>query len=1009
MADEKSPSSTDLPESLDGLTTAHFSHSSQPPSTSHNRDSLQTPPRPTPGSLFDGYEVLEILGEGGMGVVYKVKRQGEIYALKVLLTSSNDFSLRFQREAKIIGQLKHPNIVQLHKFQTEAAWPYIVFDFIEGSTLEALIQSRGPLPLREALDILAPIAKALDQIHSQGIFHRDIKPANILIRAADSASILTDFGLAKVTDLDSLTKTGEVLGTLFYMAPEQLIGKKCQAQTDIWALGLVLYSIVTGGQRPFRNPSPPAYAHNVLFSPPIVLSELSPELPPALDLVIGKALQKEPENRYASASEFIHDCHRALNNEVTIAKKTSFYQRCRQNWIRRFGKTSLYFLFIMVLFSAFFAIKEMSSFIQNSQRHHQFETDNLPQFLSIIERCKVQRQALDTDIVRHLSAQTRALPCCQSVSDLHHDLSELEAKTARFKAQQPHSEFIHKRLLTIQKLQESIRLLTLIHQVNKNPENKEFPSKQRQFFQVLSQMLQRDYTAARNLLESDPVPPKTLSSAFKFAKALCFYQCKQFNESTLYFTELKKQHYHESVVSPYLVDSLIQKSVEEFYEAPILKEKFSTTLNRALEHTRFNTKKAIKRWDQLVQDRFQSKKNKLSDKSREQIYLAYRSFTHSHPTLEGLTLTKSDWEQCLKSARNHKNQARIFFYCYQIQRMDPQFKIPAKFEFALDNNGQFKLIKMRDQLSVLYFLKQKTALEVFQYTYEASFHGLYLDLFDHGDIRRGMQKSRIIEKALTSEPASPLLQLWHAISISHSLLSLDPDLYFSKAIKTLEYPHNHPKLLKPYRALALTTKVKRINVWVKKKTAEMKNKARQKQCFKDLDQALAFHHPHPESVYWHRKDLHLWRRNSRDQIRGALPLILEDLKQYRRLIHMRYQLAKSQDLEKERPPGMPYTWISGSFFEEKLASEHQFRGLLYYSLGQFKIAEEELVKSCEVLNEKKAWKAAVAILKQTKNRALIQRLQIQIKNLRQRKLDPEDLAFLKVINEELSLIKPDKQ
>ncbi|MDF1666051.1 MAG: hypothetical protein P1V97_30115, partial [Planctomycetota bacterium] len=353
------------------------------------------------------------------------------------------------------------------------------------------------------------------------------------------------------------------------------------------------------------------------------------------------------------------------------------------------------------------------------------------------------------------------------------------------------------------------------------------------------------------------------------------------------------------------------------------------------------------------------------------------------------------------------NQAPTFFYYYEIQRLDPQFEIPAKFEFALNDKGQFNLMKMRDQLSVLYFLKRKTATELFQYTYEASFHGLYLDLFDHGDIRRGVQKAGIIKKELTNEPASPLLQLWNSLNISHSLLNYYPDRYFIEAIKTLEYPHNHPKLLKPFRALALTTKVERINLWVKSKPTELK-KERQEQCFKDLEQALAFHHPHPEIVYWHRKDLRLWRLKSRKQIRGSLPLILEDLKQYRLIIQDRYQRVKLQTLEKGRPPGMPYTWISGALFEEKLAYDHQFRGMLYHFLGQWKIAGEELVKSCEVLNEEKAWNAAVEVLEQTKNRALIQRLQIQIKNLQQGKLEPQDLVFLKTINEKLSLIYTDK-
>lgn len=1004
MANNKSPSSTSNGESLDGLTTAHFSPSAQSLSINTHVSAPNNVPRPIPGSFIDDYEVLEALGEGGMGVVYKVQFEGRFYALKLLLTPSKDFILRFRREAEIIGQLQHPHIVQLHTFQSEANWPYIVFDFVEGSTLHDFIRSRGPLSLSEAIDILDPIAKALNTIHSEGIFHRDIKPANILIRSEDSAAILTDFGLAKVTQLDSLTKTGEVLGTLYYMAPEQFTGQKCQVQTDTWALGLLLYEMVSGGKRPFRSPTPAAYAHSVLFNDPQSLSDHSLGLPPAIDLVIGKALQKEPERRYQSASEFIADCQRVLNNEKTKAQKPSLYQRFKQNWIRRFGRTSLAFFAVILVSSTLFGLNELSSFIQQKQRHSQFEADTIPQLLSIIERMKVQRRGLDSDIVRHLSSQKRELPCCQSASQLGQDISDLRTKIRTFKAQQAPSESWDARLSKVQQLQESMRLSTLIHQVKSPLTKKQFPTKHFQFYQALSLMLQQDYKGASNLLDDQSTHPKKLASAFQFAKALCLYQSGQFREAAFYFGELKSQGYHEAIVTQRLVDSLVQKSISEFYEAPVLKEKFSATLKRALSFSKFNQGKLIKRWDKLVQERFQSTENAFSNKNREQVYLAYRSFAHQYPKLTGLKLTKDHWEQCLRSARHRKNQAPLFFYCYQLQRIDPKFPFPKIFEFALDKNGQFNLLKLRDQLSVMFFLRRKTALEIFQFTYEASFHGIYLDLFEHGDIRRGIKRIGIIEERLTQEPANPLLQLWTSLNITHSLLLLNPKTYYSKAIKPLEYSHNHQKLLKPYRALALTTKVERLNLWAKGKEDKMTQELQQ-QCFKDLEKAIGFYHPCPETIYWHRKDLRLWRLKTRKQIRDVLPLVLEDLKQYRLLIQARYRRAKYHGLLEGRPAGLPYTWISGAFFEEKIAYDHQFRGLLYQFLGQLKVAEQDLVTSCEVLTEHQTWRVAVKVLQQTKNRELIQRLQIQINNLLQGKLEPADVNFFKVKYKELSLIK----
>lgn len=1006
MVQQKSPSSSDA-ESLDGLSTAHFKRSKRP-TESLDSDAPAGPPRPSPGAFFDGYEILEQLGEGGMGTVYKARSGGRLFALKVLLHSSPDFLARFKQEAAIIGQINHPHIVRLHSFPADAPWPYIVVDFVEGSTLTEFMSERASFSLQEAVTLLRPIADALEQIHRQGIFHRDIKPANILIRRKDSSPVLTDFGLAKVAHLDSLTKTGEVLGTPYYMAPEQFTGKKCQAQTDVWALSLVLYEMISGGKRPFKSHSPAAYAHSVLFNEPTLPTKHKPELAEEIDLIFSKALQKTPKRRYSSAPEFIDDCQRVLDKQPPLARRPNVLQRLQDTLITRFGKKGLAFglgVFFAALLGALYlfnALMEQQS-IQN-----QLEKESIPQLLSVIESYKTQRASLNSDIIRHLHKPNNSLPCCEKAKKLQASITELKENFASYQAQKIRLPELKKRQATLEQVEENGRALALIHHGPQAREQRPLPKRHRSFYQALSRALMQDYEGARSLFEEVPDAPRELSSAFQFAKALCAYRCGQFQEASKLFESLKNQGLERETVDEHLLESSLQMSVAQFYKAPALRDEYSKSLASALKNAPSNAReRVLARWGQLVQERFHPRNKRLSNKSREQIYLAYRAFNHHYPELPSLKMTKSDWEQCVKSAKKRENPARVLFYYYQLQKLDPQVAIPPSFEFAINEKGQFDLFKLRNQLSVLFFLKRKTPLELFEYNYEASFHGLYLDLFDQGDIRKTIQSLDVIEKELQRNPMDPLLRLWKLLKDKDGVLNKSPQRYYSQFIAPLEYPQKHPQLIKPFRALALTTKVERIILWEKLKTTKA-NKALQDQCFKDLEQALKWHHPFPEIVYWHRKDLRLWTRSSQSEVRAVLPDIFEDLKQYRFLSQERLRRASAKSLHVGRPPGFPLTWISKALVESKLAYDHQFRGLLFHYLDQDRDAERELTKSCLVLGEEKSWRTLLQLLKKSKNQSVIQRLQSHLKDVLASKLDPPDRVFFSKVYRKLQSLNNNK-
>lgn len=275
------------------------------------------------GAHLGPYEILSAIGAGGMGEVYKARdtRLNRIVAIKLLsahLASEPTSRERFEREARTIASLNHPHICILYDIGHDAGIDFLVMEYLEGSTLaERLL--KGPLPLEQVLRYSIEIVDALDKAHRSGVTHRDLKPGNIMLTKGGIK--LLDFGLAKlrqetapdgplsqlVTMNDSLTAHGMIVGTLQYMAPEQLEGRteEIDARTDIFAFGTLIYEMTTG-KKAFDGKSHASLIAAILTSEPPSMTSLQPITPPALDRVVKKCLAKEPEKRWQSASD-LHD------------------------------------------------------------------------------------------------------------------------------------------------------------------------------------------------------------------------------------------------------------------------------------------------------------------------------------------------------------------------------------------------------------------------------------------------------------------------------------------------------------------------------------------------------------------------------------------------------------------------------------------------------------------------------------------------------------------------------
>jgi serine/threonine-protein kinase len=256
-------------------------------------------------TVVGGYRIVEPLGRGGTSVVYRAEhvRLGRSAALKLLEGDGDGYRERFLRESRLAASLDHPNIVPVYDAGEEAGVLYIAMAHVDGCDLKTLLVEEGRLPLRRALRIAGQIAGALDAAHARGLVHRDVKPGNILV-GADDRALLSDFGVVKELRSPGTTRTGTFVGTIDYCAPEQIEGREVDARADQYALACVLYECLVG-IAPFHRSSDVAVLNAHLHAAPPKLSKAAPDLPPALEPVLAKALSKSPLDRYAGCGEFV--------------------------------------------------------------------------------------------------------------------------------------------------------------------------------------------------------------------------------------------------------------------------------------------------------------------------------------------------------------------------------------------------------------------------------------------------------------------------------------------------------------------------------------------------------------------------------------------------------------------------------------------------------------------------------------------------------------------------------
>jgi serine/threonine protein kinase len=312
---------------------------------------------------FGDYELVEKIGQGGMGVVYRARQHGleRDVALKLLAAgpwASEEFVARFRREARSAARMQHPNIVEIFEFGHRDGLNYFSMRLIDGQSLAQKLNASGPLPAKEAATLLRTLAEAMDYAHRLGVLHLDLKPANVLLTPTGTP-LIADFGLARRIDAGHDGGNGEISGTPSYMAPEQALleSHPLSASTDIYGLGAVLYECLVG-RAPFLGADAQKVLERVVAEAPITPRTLRRDVPADLEAICLKCLEKEPAQRYASARELADDLGRFLDNRAVSVRPLGPMQRAAR-WARREPRVAIAVSFAFLALAVGFAVASL--------------------------------------------------------------------------------------------------------------------------------------------------------------------------------------------------------------------------------------------------------------------------------------------------------------------------------------------------------------------------------------------------------------------------------------------------------------------------------------------------------------------------------------------------------------------------------------------------------------------------------------------------------------------------
>lgn len=924
---------------------------------------------PQIGQSLQGYRIEAQLGQGGMGAVFRATKNGAEYAMKVLPNAYQSDHARFEREAVSLAAVRHPNIVTIHTFHRDGPWTFIIFEFVRGCDLSHRIGPEQIWSIEDSLTFLRPLAQALDHIHAQGLVHRDIKPANILIRERDGAPMLTDFGIVKDKNFSTLTQSGEVVGTIHYMAPEQFEGHQLSGQTDLWALAQVFYQMITGGHLPFQGDTAIQLASNVMTKAPISARTYNPALPLVIDDLTELMFEKNPQHRHESAQAFIEDCERLLLTEATSSSSIPVWSSVQRRLRRRFGAAQSRFIGVTLLLCLFSVLGLTLHFAMTYTERESWKKASTEEMIALQASVKDQLELLPSKFPKHLlNAQNQ--DCCGAVKELRERYSKLESSIKERRDLSGPSQEQQAFEDQLRKVQGRLKYVEWIHGLidRDGAQLTSIPKRDKPLAEALALFRKGSYQQAQLAFENLSGSSKSWLAPVQLAAAYSAQRCGDYQAALKKLAVLDAElRFAQSIQSLRRVLHMDRCSAK-LIDLRCSQRELAGYLQELIDVSE-NQDATFLSWNRRVNETLRKWSSRAS-KPIEAVFLRHRALSYQFPSLPSLQLNDDCLKRCFRSALTRKDTPKALMYFVTLRRRGVVLPIPDKFKLAFAPNGQFKASQLSKELALSQFLKSRSVDRLFEYTLEAARHGVYLDALDNIEGRALIQNNKLYEKALRLNPFDPIASFWE----SYSLQNIFSKEELTKNIERLGEVAGHSKLPTFYRAMAYEEQAGKL---YRRDFNSLKAKRQRslEEALKYLSKAKTLPHPRPDKVTWKRYELLRWSADHQEALTDKFADLFKILDDFKREIDDRLLRSRRDDLQRDRPFGVPFAKDSEELLKSRVASFFDQRGKLYFQVGRFQDAERALIQSIGTIYSPDSFLKLLQCIEKSKNKAGLLKLE----------------------------------